>query len=202
MSMPVTATLAQPQLRHTAETRLKEGTAPPAHYATVSADALMLLYKLASDPERAREGLGLLHELQVHQVELDLQKEQLEINEQEIAEALARYTAIFDFAPSGYFIVDAGGHIREANRAGATLLGVAQADLVGQSIDSFLASENRQTLTSLFRTLHGGATSAGCSAQVWATQQAGNARRLHISASMAPGIDAVLMIVCESSPAS
>ena len=56
------------QLRIDAETRLSSGKAPLANGWTLNPDTLALLYRLASNPDTASDGLKLLHELQTHQV--------------------------------------------------------------------------------------------------------------------------------------
>jgi hypothetical protein len=80
-------------LRHQAETRIREGDAPQdTHRWSTGVEALTLLHDLASAPASAGDALKLLHELQVYQVELDLQYEQMELSQRELAEELHRYT--------------------------------------------------------------------------------------------------------------
>jgi len=65
----------------------------------------------------------LLHELQVHQIELEMQNEELLI-EIEIAEkALKKNAMLFDLAPMGYITLDSTGTIYEINQAGANMMG-------------------------------------------------------------------------------
>ena len=71
-------------MRLHAETVLKEGSAPPTKGWPTGVGTLSLLHELASTPARADEALKLLHELQVHQVELDLQHEQMEATRREL----------------------------------------------------------------------------------------------------------------------
>jgi hypothetical protein len=68
---------AHVQLRQKAETRISGGNAPATKGWTLGAASLMLLHRLASNPDTASDALKLLHELQVHQVELDLQHEHI-----------------------------------------------------------------------------------------------------------------------------
>lgn len=91
----------------------------------------------------------LLHELQVHQVELDLQHEQVAATRREIDEDLARYKALYESAPVGYFNVDLLGRILEANVAGAELFRFDLADLSGRCLESLLAPAGRPVLLSL-----------------------------------------------------
>jgi hypothetical protein len=90
MSMHVVDPSKLSELRQHAESRLQEGEAPKTLGWSSSAQALSLLHRLASDPASAADALKLLHELQVHQVELDLQHEQMEQQLLELSGALSR----------------------------------------------------------------------------------------------------------------
>lgn len=68
----------------------------------------------------------LVHELRVHQVELELQNEALREARLEAEAGWERFQALYDFSPAGYFSVDREGAILEMNLAGACLLGVAR----------------------------------------------------------------------------
>ncbi|MEY4546748.1 MAG: hypothetical protein RL685_2943 [Pseudomonadota bacterium] len=78
------------------------------------------------DPER------LVYELEVHQMELEIQNEELRESRLELETALGRYTEIFDFAPIAYLTITMEGVIRESNHAAAKLLGRLRSQLVGQ----------------------------------------------------------------------
>ena len=67
---------------------------------------------------------ALVHELQVHQIELEMQNEELQRAQAAAEEASEKYHDLFDFAPVGYFLWDAEGQILEVNLAGAALLGL------------------------------------------------------------------------------
>jgi PAS domain S-box-containing protein len=84
------------------------------------------------------EAKRLLHELQVHQIELELQNEELRRAQVALEDSRARYFDLYDLAPVGYFTLDAGGIILEANLTGATLLGVTRDALVGQPLSRFI----------------------------------------------------------------
>jgi PAS domain-containing protein len=74
--------------------------------------------KSAADTQR------LLHELEVHQIELEMQNDELQRTRNELEVALAKYTDLYDFAPVGYFSIDESGAILEVNLTGAVLLGI------------------------------------------------------------------------------
>lgn len=183
MSAPPAVPNPHVQLRLDAEGLLKEGTAPPTKGWPTGTNALSLLYRLASSPDSADDALKLLHELQVHQVELDLQHEQVEATQREIAEELARYKALYEAAPAGYFHVDSAGHILEANVAGAELFGLGLADLSGRRLEGLLAPADRPVLLELLQELREGVSRASRDVQFGD----GNAARLlRVVASTSP----------------
>lgn len=177
-------------LRLDAEIRLREGTAP-ASDRVLSGETLALLVRLASSPETADESLKLLHELQVHQVELDLQQLQIEANERETARALARYKAIFDFAPAGYLLADQSGRVIEGNLAIAQLLGVSREQLPGLPITELLTQTSQPVISRLLADMRQGAVDVGC---IVCAENAGS-QPLHIAARFAPGRQEILMVV-------
>ena len=90
------------------------------------------------------DALRLIHELEVHQIELELQSQEL-IREKEKAVAIAsqKYEELFDYAPSGYFTFNRNGEIVKVNLSGAKLLGKVRLHLVNSSFGFFLAADSR-----------------------------------------------------------
>ena len=86
----------------------------------------------------AAEIQKLVHELHVHQIELEMQNEALQGSQAETAESQYKYTDLYDFAPVGYFTLDKKGHIIEANVTGASLFGAEKRALIGQSFHRFI----------------------------------------------------------------
>jgi PAS domain S-box-containing protein len=116
--------------------------------------------------EEGAEGTAeLLHELQVHQIELEMQNEEMRKAQNEIETGLARYFDLYDMAPVGYVTVGGKGLILEANLTAATMLGVNRDSLVRQPLTRFILREDQDGYY-LFRrrlseTLSAGAELAG-----------------------------------------
>lgn len=85
----------------------------------------------------------LLHELQVHQVELEMQNTELQEARDGMESLLEKYTDLYDFAPAGYFTLNTSGTIQMVNLTGATLVGMDRSRLVGQSFASLISAELR-----------------------------------------------------------
>ena len=84
----------------------------------------------------------LVHELEVHQIELELQNEELRRAQAELEESRQQFSDLYDFAPVGYLTIDSDTVIVHANLAVATMLGVERGRLVGRRFSRFLVSES------------------------------------------------------------
>lgn len=87
----------------------------------------------------------LTHELQVHEVELQMQNETLRQTRAELEQTRDRYADLYDFAPVGYISIDMDGVIRSANRTAAALLTARRPDLIGQRFSGYIAGEDRDS---------------------------------------------------------
>jgi two-component system cell cycle sensor histidine kinase/response regulator CckA len=85
----------------------------------------------------------LVHELQVHQIELEMQNEELRQSRAEVEAGLERYTDLYDFAPVGYLTLGRDGAIRQVNLTGARLLGVERTRLVGRRFGVLVAEPDQ-----------------------------------------------------------
>ena len=152
-------------LRETAEVRLRGGSAPETYGRTIGASSLTLLHRLASNPETAGDALKLLHELQVHQVELDLQYEHMNEESRALEQSVHRLTELYVFAPAAYFMVTSAGEIVEGNFLGARLLGVERDDVVNQNIVRLAAPDSGASLLALLQQVHSSGLRHSCRVQ-------------------------------------
>ena len=83
----------------------------------------------------------LVHELQVHQIELEMQNEELRRTQMELVATRDRYMDLHDFSPVGQLTLDTNGTIVEANLRAGTLLGINRQELIGQPFARFVASD-------------------------------------------------------------
>ncbi len=84
-----------------------------------------------------------LHELQVHQIELEMQNAELQEARDRLETLLERYTDLYDFAPIGYFSIDEESRILEVNLTGASMLGVERSRLVNRRLLQSVAPPSR-----------------------------------------------------------
>ena len=85
---------------------------------------------------------GIIHELRVHQIELEMQNDELKRVQLGLEESQDKYRNLYDFAPVGYFTLTNKGLITEVNLAGAALLGMARPKLIGRGFGRFVAPES------------------------------------------------------------
>ncbi len=116
--------LTPAELRQQAENRLKTSR---TDVAKMSPDDIQIL----------------VHELQVHQIELDIQNEELRKAQSQLALAHDRYRDLYEFAPVAYLTLDHDRKVHMANLTAATLLGVERGDLVGTRFETLVAPDQR-----------------------------------------------------------
>jgi PAS domain S-box-containing protein len=126
------------KLRHRAEQRLRQQPTGDARVETTA------------DAQR------ILHELQVHQVELELQNEELRQAKAEVEAGLEKYTDLYDFSPVGYFTLAANGAIQLVNLTGASLVGIDRSHLMGRPFGQLLSSAHRPAFNSFLKQVFAG----------------------------------------------
>jgi len=116
--------------------QVRRGTSPLAVTATV---------------QDKTEFQQIVHELQVHQEELEAQNEELRETQQLLEASRDRYADLYDFAPIGYTTLDEKGHIREINLTGATILGRERSRLLGTLFSVAVAKDDLSAFHSHLR---------------------------------------------------
>ncbi len=91
----------------------------------------------------ARSAEDLLHELQVHQIELEMQNETLRATQLDLKASRDQYADLYDFAPVGYLTINREGVISQANLTCASLLNVERKKLLTHRFDQFIAREDQ-----------------------------------------------------------
>lgn len=94
--------------------------------------------------------LKLIHELQVHQIELEMQNEALVVAKEKVEIAEAKYTELYDFAPSGYLSLTKDGDITELNFAAAKMLGKNRLELMNKRFVLFTSHDTRAIFNHFF----------------------------------------------------
>jgi PAS domain-containing protein len=192
MTIVSTKQISRGLLRADAEIRLSSG-ALPSNDNSIGMQALELLFRLACSPTTAADGLKLLHELQVHQIEIDLQHAQLEAEAREAGQRLDHYKSLYELAPFGYLVIDTQGHISEANAAAAGLLGMDREKLAGLRFENVLAPVSRHLFGELRQQLLAGAARAsGVAARCGPGSGPG---ALQVTASLSPAGDSLLVVL-------
>ena len=104
----------------------------------------------------------MLNVLGAHQIQLEMQNEELRQTQLELDAARARYFDLYDQAPSGYLTVDGPGLIVEGNLTAASLLGIDRSRLVARPFTGFIAAADQDLYTQLCRRLAASATAELC----------------------------------------
>jgi PAS domain S-box-containing protein len=86
---------------------------------------------------------NVVQELRVHQIELEMQNEELRHTQQELEASREKYFDLYDMAPAGYVSLNEKGIILEANLSVATLLGRERSLLVGRPLTRFIHKEDQ-----------------------------------------------------------
>lgn len=186
------------KLRAIAEERIEAGTAPLTRAWPPGTQALTLLHSLAIAPDSAGDALKLLHELQVHQVELDLQQEQAEQTHRQLTQDLTDCTGRFELAPFAYLALEPDGQVIAANRLAADWLAAETGTVkewAGRRIEDLLAPECSAAVRNMLAVLRLGEGRQSCAVQ----SRAGGASVYAIAAATPSG-GQVLMALVPSVP--
>jgi PAS domain S-box-containing protein len=130
---------------------MKDPTDLPPDFMELRRQAEVRLEAEGTLPENLTpaEATRLIHELRVHQIELEMQNDELRRSQAELEESRSKYADLYDSAPVGYLTLDPRGKIVEANLTAATLLGVERGKLLGRFFSYFLVEADRRIFRQL-----------------------------------------------------
>ena len=129
----------------------KDKDEPASTAADLRRQAEERLKAMKKTPQSGADTQKLIHELQVHQIELEMQNEEMFQSRAEAEVGLESYTVLYDFAPVGYFTLDRDGTICQANLTGARLLGVERARLVNRRFGLFISEADQPAFNAFLK---------------------------------------------------
>jgi len=121
-----------------------------ARYLRIKAEEILQGKQEKDMPVIEADVKKLLHELQVHQIELEMQNEELREAYETAETALKKYTMLYDFAPLGYFTLEKDGSISDLNFTGAEMLGEKRFSLINSNFKLFVAESSQTVFSSFF----------------------------------------------------
>ncbi|MHA7110327.1 hypothetical protein ACRTDU_09390 [Sunxiuqinia elliptica] len=113
-------------------------------------------------PNMSSEEKKLLREVQILQIILEMQNEELQQTNEVVEKALKKYTMLFDFAPIGYFILDAEGLICDLNFTGAEMLGEKRFSFLKTDFKLFISKESHTIFSRFFERIFHDAEKVSC----------------------------------------
>jgi len=116
------------------------------------------------DPKPIIDTQRLVHELQVHQIELEMQNAELQEARNKMEVLLADYTDLYDFAPVGYMSLNEQGQILQVNLTGAALLGVGRSRLINRPLPTYITPESRPVFLAFLKKVFAGTGKQVCEA--------------------------------------
>jgi PAS domain S-box-containing protein len=124
----------------------------------------------------------MIHELRVHQIELEMQNEELRRVQVELDAARLRYFDLYDLAPVGYLTLSETNIILEVNLTASTLLGVIRNAILKKPISKFILKENQDTFYQFHRLLFQTGEPQSC--ELWMVKSDGSKIWAHLSATL------------------
>lgn len=157
-------------LRLLAEDRLRaEATTPVTKVGTTLSP---------DDPAR------IVHELRVHQIELEMQNEELRRAQVELDASRARWMDLYEFAPVGYCTVTEGGLIGEANLTLTTMLGTPRSGLVRRPFSRLILADDQDIWYLTHRKLKAHGSPQSCEVRLVTAEEQPRSVQLTLTAAM------------------
>ena len=124
--------------------------------------ALKEMKKKAGQKDLDADVKKLVHELQVHQIELEMQNEELLLAYESAEKALRKYTLLYDFAPMGYLTTSVDGTIHDVNISAAEMIGERRVRLLDTNMKVFLADESKPVFCEFLEKIIESGTKQSC----------------------------------------
>ena len=172
-------------LRQKAEAHLKVNKSNKSSFSGLSAEVTESIF--SKKPEGETDPIRLLHELEVHQIELEMQNEELKL----AVERAATATALYDFAPAGYFTLSRDGIICQLNVGGANLLGKDRSGLIDSHFSQFLSPESLPVFNLFLRDIF--QTKAKQVCELWLSPQENTSFFIHLEGMVAENTENCLL---------
>jgi len=134
---------------------------------------------------------SLLHELQVQQIELEMQKDESLRTQAELELSRARYSDLYEMSPVGYCTLSASGLVRQANLTLAGMLGLERRALLHMAFMRFVASDDQDSYCRFRKQFEGLTENTATPCEFWLVRADGSRLRAHINASQAHAADGV-----------
>ena len=112
--------------------------------------------------QKEADAQKLLHELQVHQIELEMQNEELRQAYETAETALKKFTMVFDLSLVGYFSLDEDGTIHSLNFTGADMIGERRFSLINSNFKLFVADESKSIFNDFLKKAYTNYTKESC----------------------------------------
>ncbi|MDD2899289.1 MAG: ATP-binding protein [Desulfuromonadaceae bacterium] len=135
---------------------------------------------VVSLPENRISAERIVHELEVHQIELEMQNTELREARFEVETALEKYTDLYEFAPVGYLTLDRNGAISAMNLAAANLLRIMRSLLIGRQFGELVTEESTPTYNAFIESVFTSQRSETCEIEI--VDNAGLPRNLQVAA--------------------
>lgn len=148
-------------------------------------------------PNSEFEVLKLIHELEVHQIELELQNEELILAKAAEKKVYDEYIDLYDFSPSAYFTLSIAGKIIGLNLTGAKMLGMERSYLKNSNFSNYLAIDNQVAFKSFIDTVVLKKKSETFELKLLARDK--KTRHVHMSGALREGMDQVFLTVTDIS---
>lgn len=116
------------------------------------AEKLLRQHSDDADTVRSKDLTQLVHELQVHQIELELQNEELRQTQTRLEENRVRYLNLYHNAPVGYIILSQAGMVKESNATFANMVGLQSPQIHGKPFADFLVTDDQAIFRARLRT--------------------------------------------------